>query len=825
VSEVTSQSLGGAHGGALESFVCDLRYAGRRLRNNWGFTALAVVTLALGIGATTAVFSVVNGVLLQPLPYPESDRLVAIAEGNPKGGEMLVASGNFADMRRQSDLFDGMAAYESDASTVLGGREPVRTQVASVSADFFALLRVRPVLGRQFTREEMMTQGAHTAVVSFGFWRNQLGNAANINERSINVDGVSLQVVGVMPQGFSFPDSADVWMPRSFEGATVRSGHQWNVVGRLKPGADIGHARAELAIIYGRLKAQYGAKGPATSQYDDRLTATSFTVQSLHDKLVGSVQRPLLLLLAAAAVVLLVACTNVASTLLAAGAACRGGLAIRAALGATRTRVIRQLSTEGILLAALGAAAGVALAAAMLRALIALAPAAALPRIGEIRLDGRAIVLALLAGVIAAILSSILPALRTSRLSIGSELVTRGDIGGRGGIWSVLVGTEVALALLLLLGAGLLAKSFSKVLAIDPGFTSEGVLTAQIALPESAYPDNASVAAFYQTLVPQLSAISGVQDVGITHDIPLSGRTMQGALEVEGRGPQSGYATYDVANEGYFKAVGIQLKRGRLFDESDHAGAPDAVIVSEAFAERYWPGQDPIGKRLRDFANDNGWYPDRWATVVGVVANVQSKSMTEPAPPATYVNPIQRPFRARDAYLTIRSTLPPAVLTAEVRARLKQLSGDRIPAEFETMDSRVSKSVAGRRFSTTVLGFFAAVALILAAIGIYSVVSYQVVQRTREMGIRMALGAQSGQVLSLVVKGSMRVVALGLLIGMLAAPALTRVLQSLLFGVSAADIGTFITVLLLFVGVALIASLIPARRATRVDPILALRSE
>ena len=822
---MTSPSLSGSHDGTLDSFLRDLRYAGRRLRNNWGFTALAVVTLGLGIGATTAVFSVVNGVLLQPLPYPDSDRLVAIAEGNPKGGEMLVASGNFADMRRESDVFEGMAAYQSDASTVLGGREPARTQVATVSADFFPLLRVRPALGRQFNREEMLTKGAHTAVVSFDFWRDQLGSTPHINERSLNIDGVSVQVVGVMPQRFGFPDSAEVWMPRSFEDATVRSGHLWSVVGRLKPGADINHARTELAAIYGRLRAQYGATGPATSQYDDRLTATSFMVQSLHDKPVGSVHRPLLLLLAAAALVLLVACTNVASTLLAAGAARRGELAIRAALGATRERVVRQLSTEGLLLAALGAAVGVALAAVMLRVLIAFAPAAALPRIGEIRLDGRAIALALAAGVIAAILSSVLPALRTSRLSIGSELATRGDVGGRGGIWSVLVGTEVALALLLLLGAGLLAKSFSKVLGIDPGFRSDGVLTAQISLPESAYPDNASVAAFYQALLPQLSAIRGVQDVGITHDIPLSGRVMHGALEIEGRGPQSGFASYDVASSGYFKALGIQLKRGRLFDESDRAGAPDAVIVSEAFARRYWPGQDPIGKRLRDFANDNGWYPDRWATVAGVVGDVQSRNMTEAAPPATYVNAIQRPARARDAYLTIRSGLPPVVLAAEVRARLKQLSGDRIPAEFETMDSRVSKSVAGRRFSTTVLGFFAGIALILAAIGIYSVVSYQVVQRTREMGIRMALGAQSGQVLRLVIKGSMRVVAVGLIVGLLAAPALTRVLQSLLFGVSAADVCTFACVLVLFVFVALIASVIPARRAVAVDPVIALRSE
>ncbi len=628
-----------------------------------------------------------------------------------------------------------------------------------------------------------------------------------------------------MPRGFGFPDATDVWPANSFADATSRSGHNWNVVGRLKQGASLDHARAELASIYGRLKSQYGATGPAKSQYDDRITATGFTIQSLHDKLVGSLERPLILLLCAAAAVLLVACTNVASTLLASGAARRGELATRSALGATRGRVIRQLSTEGLLLAMLGVAAGVVLAAMMLRVLLALAPASALPGIGGVGLDGRVIVFAILVGIAATILSSMLPALRTSSASIGSELATRGETGRTSRVWSALVASEVALALLLLLGSGLLVRSFAKVVATDPGFRSNDVLTVQIALPESAYPTNESVAAFYQQLLPQLSAIRGVRQVGLVHQLPLAGSLLNGAFEVEGRGPMSGYTDYNVATSGYFGALGIPLERGRLFDERDRVGTPDVAVVSEAFAKRYWPGEDPIGKRVRDFANDNGYYPDRWVTVIGVVGNVRSRNMTDEAPPMAYVNALQRPFRTRYAYLTVRSSVPPATLTSAVRARIKQMSGDRVPADFETMDSRISSSVAGRKFSTSVLTFFAAVALVLAAVGIYGVVSYQVIQRTREIGIRMALGARPQQVRNLVVSNSMRVVAIGLVVGVLATPVLTHLIRSLLFGISAADVGTIVWVVLLFCVVAAFASLIPARRATRIDPLLALRNE
>ncbi|MGI8509818.1 MAG: ABC transporter permease, partial [Gemmatimonadaceae bacterium] len=414
----------------MESFLQDLRYASRKLRNNWGFTLLAVLTLGLGIGATTAVFSVINGVLLQPLPYPESGKIVAVAERTIRGGEMNVADPNFVDLNRQNSSFDGLAFYGAEPTTVLGGSEPVLATVAGVSADFFPVFRVRPVIGRQFTREETTPGGPPAAIVSFDYWLNHLGGAS-LADRILKVNDKSYQVVGVMPRGFHFPDASDVWVPQAPSEGVSRTGHNLQVVGRLRPGVDIARARSDLNVIFARLKREYGAG----------MDAYGFTVQSLHDELVGSVQRPLLLLLSAAAVVLLVACTNVASTLLAAGAARRGEMAVRAALGAKRARVLRQLTTEGLLLAMLGALAGLALAAFVLRLMLALAPTGALPRVGEIRLDGRVVAFALIVGLLAAVLSSLFPALRTSRESISHELVTRGDVGGRSRIWSVLVAT------------------------------------------------------------------------------------------------------------------------------------------------------------------------------------------------------------------------------------------------------------------------------------------------------------------------------------------------------------------------------------------------
>ena len=797
----------------FDAFLQDARYAARRLSTNWGFTLLIVFTLSLGIGATTSVFSVINGVLIRPLPYPESSRLVAVAERNASGGTMDVAEPNFVDLHEQNRSFDVLASYGSGPTTVLGGSEPALATVAEVSSDFFPVMAVAPVSGRVFTREETLPGGIATAVVSYDYWRDQLGGEITFANRTLTIFGKTVQVVGVMPQGFDFPDASNVWIPEPLDGIASRSAHNLELVGRLRSGVDLAHARGDLGVIYARLKSTYG----------DGMDATGFDLRTLQEKLVGSVERPLLLLLGAAAFVLLIACTNVASTLLAAAARRRGEMALRAALGASRSRVLRQLTTEGVLLSLLGAAGGLALAAAMLRALVSLAPAAALPRASEIRLDATVVVFAVAVGMLAAIASSLLPALRASSASIGRQMGTRGDVAAGGAVWSALVATEVALAILLLLGSGLVAKSFSKVLSIDPGFKNEGVLTVQIALPQSSYPDEASLEAFFQRVIPAVAAIPGVQHAGASTNLPFTGMIGNGSISIEGQTPHDGYGDYAVATSGFFSAFGIPLKRGRLFDDRDRAGAPDVAVVNQVLANKYWPGEDPIGKRIHDLTYDN-YGPDRWVTVVGVVGDVRNRSLTATATPLVYVNPQQRPQRSRYAYLTLRSALPPAALQRSVQALLRQLAPG-VPAKFETMNALMASCVAGRLLSSSVLGVFAAVALILAAIGIYGVVSYQVVQRTREMGVRMALGARPGQVRGMVVGSSMRIVAVGLIAGAVAFPLLTHAIQSLLYGVDAIDPGTITGVLLLFGAVAAMASLIPAHRATRVDPLVALRSE
>jgi len=752
-------------------------------------------------------------VLLRPLPYPESDQIVSLSERTKSGGEMNIADPNFTDLQEQNHSLSGLAAYNAGPTTIVGGQEPVLGAEAAVTADFFPIFRVRPVMGRIFTREETTKGGPATALVSFEFWQNHLASTMKLNDQILSVDGASYQVVGVMPRGFNFPDATDVWVPLTISSTVTRTGHNLQAVGRLKSGVSVAQARTDLGLIYGRLKGQYG------SQMD----AYGFTLNTLHDEIVGSVRAPLILLLGAAVLVLLVACTNVASTLLAAGAARRGEIAIRSALGAKRGRMLRQLTTEGLLLAMLGSAAGLMLAAAVLKFMQLLAPPGALPQSGAISLDGRVVAFALVVGILAAVLSSLYPAIQVSGVSITHDLVTRGEVGGRGRVWWVLVASEVAMALLLLVGCGLLVRSFAKVASIDPGFRSDGVLTADIVLPQAEYPDDPSVTAFYQQVLPELARLPGVQQAGMTHHAPVTGYGENGGFEIEGVGKAANYTYYGIASSGFFRSLDIPLKRGRLFDDRDRPGTPDVAIVNQTFAKQFFPGVDPIGRRVRNLANDDWVYgADRWITIVGVVADIHEAMLTSPPVPTIYVNPLQRPFKARYASLILRSTVPPESLVPAVQAILRKAA---VPAAFQTMDARLSGSVAGRRFSTSVLTFFAMIALLLAAIGIYGVVSYQVVQRTREIGIRMALGAQPTAVRGLIVRNSMRVVGLGLIVGVLATPLLTRALQSLLYGIGPTDPMTFGIVLLLFILVGVAASLVPANRATRIDPILALRSE
>lgn len=794
----------------------DLRFAIRTLLKNRGFTAAAVLTLAVGIGATTAIFSVVNGTLLRPPPYPEPDRLIVVAERGADGAEMPVAAPNFQDWRSQARSLEALAVYSSGTVPVLGGGEPVRPDVASVSADFFRAIGVQAAVGRTFAEEETRPGGPPAAVVSHAFWETQMEGATRLEGRALQIYGMSYPVVGVMPPGFQFPGKAAVWIPETLASPGTRNAHNWSVVGRVRSGVPVDRARAELDDVQRRLKAEHGGD----------VDGVGVTVRTLQESLVGSAQRPILLLFGAAGLVLLIACANLASTLLARGAARSREIAVRSALGAERGRLLRQLFTESVVLAAFGSAAGVLLAVVALRLLSATAPAGSMMD-GGVRMDGTVLGFTLVATVLSAVLFGLLPAFRLSDTDAG--VVLRGSrgvaSGGRGAVWSVLVGTEVALALLLLVGAGLLIRSFWGVMSVNPGFRGEGVLTVDLALPEAKYKDDAALAAFHEAFLSEVRGIPGVQAAGVVSIPPLSQGSINGAFEIESRGPESGYGEYRAASAGYFGALRIPVLAGRVFDDRDRAGTPDVAVVNEAMARRYWRGDTPVGKRIRNLANDSWLYgDDRWVTIVGVVGNVRQTALTSEVLPEVYVNTAQRPFRSRYAVTTIRSTLPPAALVSAVRSRLAQRFGD-VPAEYQTMDARVASSVGDRRFLMMILGAFAGAALLLAAVGIYGVISYRVAQRTLEIGIRVALGARPGQVRAMVIRSSMTIVAAGLAAGVAGALLLTRVVRSLLFEVTPTDPGTFVGVLLLLLGAALVASYVPAWRATRADPMRALRAE
>lgn len=819
--EVVKESHRDARGvRPLEDFMQDIRVGLRTLLNQPGFTIVAVMTLALGIGATTAIFSVVDGVLLRPLPYPAPGQVVVVHERQGDGQDNRIAAANFLDWRQRSRSFTGIALYQDAIITVLGGDEPVRRQGAGVTQDFFSVFGLQPVLGRTFTPDEMRHGGHAAVVVSYDFWQSQLGSDPNPATRKLRILGTSYTVVGVMPAGFHFPGNCDLWIPADPAGAAdeSRTAHNWAAaVGRLRDGVDVARARSELSHIQAGIKAQYGSS----------VDAVGANVRTLRDELVGSMTRPLLLLLGAAALVLLIACTNLGGTLLARGAARQRELAVRAALGAGRQRLVRQLFTESLLLASLGVLAGLVVAEVFVRAIVALAPAS-LPRVNEIRIDGSVLAFAVILSLVTAMVFGLLPALRLA-MSAPARVLTSGSrgtaSGGRGIRWSVLVASEVALALVLLVGAGLLIRSFQRLLSVDPGYDSAGILTLDLALPESEYPDDGAVRVFYRELLAEIGSIPGVRNVGVINVLPIEPSFRNGDFQIDGRGPGSGYGEYRAVGGDYFRALGIPLLRGRLFDSDDDAGRPDVAIVNQALADRYWPDENAVGKRIRNLGNDAARYGgERWITVVGVVASVRQGALNGGFSPTVFVDAAQRPFRARYASIVIRAAMPTASLVGAVQSRLHHLGPD-VPVEFSTMDARIGETVAGRRFVISVLGFFAEVALLLAGVGIYGVVSYQVAQRTREIGVRLALGAGPGRVLREVIAHGMLPLGVGLVAGVLAAFALTHVLSSLLYEVGPGDPITFASVIVLLAIVALLAILIPARRATRIDPLVAMQAE
>jgi putative ABC transport system permease protein len=828
----------------------DLRYGLRMLARNPGFTAVAVLTLALGIGATTAIFSVVYGVLLRPLPYSQPDRLVELHEVNDHGGLMNFADPNFEDVRASSRALDGVAEYAAWMHSVAGASEPTRTMVARVSRDFFPLLRVQPVLGRAFAPEDQRFAAAPVALVSYAYWQQYLGSAADLSRVRLTLENQAVSVVGVLPAGFRFPSDSDVWEPRELsQPLPSRTAHNWHVLARLRDGATLAQARSELTGIARRLKQQYGR---------DTMMVDVSTLR-LQDWLTNEVRKPLYLLLAAVGFLLLVACANVANLLLAHVVARERELAIRRALGAGRIRLVVQFLTEALLVALSAGGLGVLTAYWGVDALLGLAPSN-LPEATGVSVNLPVLLFALAVAVGVALCLGFVAAWRAASGAPDRALAER----GQGYVVTLhsqrlgraIVAGQLAITLVLLVGAGLLGRSLLRVLSVDPGFRTDHILTVDLALPP-AFEDTEKVprVQFLNALVAQLRALPGVQEAGGTAHLPLTAHLSDGTFvlmkpqerlsrtiaELQAMNPQErrtrfiqeldalfrgvdwreNDADYCPADGGYFRTLGIPLRRGRLFDERDTFDSPHVALISESLARRKWPHEDPLGQTI-EFGNMDGDL--RLLTVVGVVGDVRQDDLETSPPETIYVNYRQRPQATYDFTVVMHTSAPPAALIPAARRVVQALAPD-VPPSFSTFSKVFADSLRARRFNLLLVGVFAATALLLALAGVYGVMAYSVARRTHEIGVRMALGAHTREVLSLVLGQALLTAGVGVAIGMAGAFVLTRTMRSLLFGVSATDPTTFAGIALLLTLVAALASYVPARRAMKVDPMVALRYE
>jgi predicted permease len=800
----------------LEDLRDDLKLGARLLRRSPGWTLAAISTLALGIGANTAIFSLVDDVLLTPLAYEDPDRLVTIVERHERGWGNLPWS-TFNELEETSRSFSDMAAFGAGTSTVLGADRPLRVEAAAVSRDFFRVFPLRPVLGRLPLPDEHRLGAAPVAVVSHAFWQNHLGSAAVLEGIRLRID-FDYDIVGVLPPGFDFPGGTQVWGPVELASQPVsHTSHNLTAVARLQPGISPRAAEQELDGVLSRMREQY---------YPD-FDAVGSTVTPLQDLLTASTRRPLYLLLGASGVLLLAACTNLASANLARGTARSGEFAVRSALGAERQRLVRQVLTESGLLAILGTGAGILLAALLLRLVVPIAPASL--RLDAVGIDGRVLAFAALVAIVTTMLTGLLPAMRVSDSNTGAVLRT----GPRGladakrmTAWRLLVGTEVALAVVLLVGSGLLIRSFIAVAKTDLGFGVQQVLRTDVELPAVNYGgQSASVAAFHEQAIGRVNALPGVEAVGFVNRLPLLGGP-NGAMEVEGkprdpRGAFNGYAEYRVVGGDYFEAMEIPLIAGRPFGPADDASAAPAVIVSETLARAQWPGENALGKRLRPAGIDGGEEP--WHTVVVVVGDTRTSSITGQFREVYYFDHRQRPpYRTRSvSYVTRASAGSPAV---GIRRALEGID-PQVPIEQSPLETLVSGAMADRRFMLVVLGAFSTVGLLLAIVGIYAVVSYTVAQRTREIGVRLALGATPHRVRTLVILTAMGSVVPGLVGGAMLAVASSSAMRSVIYGVSPLDPVSLSGAVGILALAAVVATLGPARRATRVDPLLAIRAE
>ena len=805
----------------MHSFWQDLRYGARMLLKNPGFTLIAIVTLGLGIGANTAIFSVINGVLLSALPYPQPEQLAMVWCDNRRQGipDDITSYPNFVDWRDRNKTFQGMAGVTDDTYNLTGAGEPEEIRGATVSINFFQLIGVNPMLGRVFTAEEEQPGRNRVVVLSHSLWRRRFGGDPGVLNKTISLSDEPYIIVGIMPPGFQFPENTEIWGPlapdEGMRGA--RFGFFLPVVGRLKPGVTRAQAQADLDVVANQIEKQF----PDMAGY-------GVNVVPVLENTVGPIRRALMILFVAVLFVLLIACANVANLLLARATVRQREVAVRSALGTGRWRIVRQLLTESMLLSVLGGALGVLLAWWGLRLLVNLSPAN-IPRLETIRLDGRVLWFALALSLVTGLIFGLAPALQTSHLKL-SEALKEGSRTGAGGgraqrIRGVFIVAEVALTLALLVGAGLLVRSFWRLQQVNPGFKTDHLLTLRVTLWGSKYRQGgAQRVSFYERLQERLAALPGVVSASATSDIMLRKLANSASFTIENRPRDPGELALELpidrVQPNYFQTMGIQLLQGRAFTAQDSSESTRVSIVNETFVKRYFPNEDPIGKR---FTFGGGGPNARWITIVGVVRDTKRQGIDQPVRIESWMPLAQMPSGSMDVVL--RTTGAPLALSNEVREAVWSLDRDLPIPSIRTMEQILSERVAQRRLNMLLLGLFAMVALILAAVGIYGVINYAVTQRTNEIGIRIALGAQSGDVIGLVLKQGMALALVGVAIGLIATFMLTRLMASLLFGVSATDPITFAAIAGLLIGVALLACWIPARRATKVDPMVALRYE
>jgi putative ABC transport system permease protein len=801
----------------------DLIYAIRGLRKKPLFAAAAVLTLALGIGANSAIFTVVNAVLLRPLPYPAPDRLMMLWTYNPRQGYDKDVSGypNFEDWRRQSTSFVGMAAYFGGNYTLTGVGDPAQIRGTFVTPGFFETLGVAPALGRTFGPREGMAGGERVAILSHGLWQTRFGGDPAIVGRSVILNSISHEVLGVMPASFAHPETAVVWTPLPPTGRFAdlmpqRGSHWLQVIGRLKPGIERSVAQAEMDTIASALE----------RQYSDANAGIGVRLVPLHQEIVGDTRQPLLILFGTAALVLLIACANVANLLLARAASRQRELAIRTALGAGRRRLITQLLTESLVLATVGGAAGLLLAAWGIQALQWLAPTN-LPRLKGVHIDTAVILYTSLASLVTGLVFGAAPALQSAAAAAGEFLKERraesqGSRGRR--LRAAVAVAEVAMALLLVIGAGLLVRSFVAMNKVDLGFDPRGILAMRVELAGARYKEDAQIAGFYNELVSRLRGLPGVESVALGSSVLLLGQSA--SLSVHGRPPQdrnvpNAPVSYDFMTPEFFSTMRIPLLRGRLFTEADGPATQRVVVVNETLARRFFPHEDALGKRVT--YDDPTSAQARWLTITGIVGDTRRAGVDREPGAEVYYPHAQAPDRRM--FALIRTSGDPLALVRLAQAQVWAIDPNQPTSSVRTVETLLAASQANRRFTTLLLGLFSVVALALAAIGIYSVIAYSTAQRTQEIGIRMALGASRTHVLTDVLKEAIMIGVVGLALGVAAALALTRFLSGLLFGVGARDPITFVALPIGLLLVAVFAALIPAARAVRVNPVVALRGE